>query len=246
MSDERTIKASERRRKEAREDGRSPHSTAFVNGVQLLVIAFLVSVLGESLVASLASFTKQSLIGASLELAAPQDLFQRTLVWSSEHLATWLVAILLTAIVANVIQLGGLRLLIHRIMPDFGRVNPGSGLSRLFGGQNFTAGMQSLVMVVAVLSGIGLFWWSLLPKVLSLSAFNAGQILISIVRFGSTAALLLATILVVLGVMDFGLSWWKFERGLMMTPEELREELRDTQGNPQIKARRTEQARAVR
>jgi flagellar biosynthetic protein FlhB len=244
-SSERTIKASERRRREARQDGRSPQSAALVNGVQLLVVAALIYSLGEGLVISLAAFTKQSLANASVELKDPQDSLRKALDWSSNQLASWFAWILIVAIAVNVVQLGGLRLLVNRIMPDFNRVNPANGIGRLFAGQNVVAGMQSLAMVLIVLTSVALFWWSLLPKLVAMTALSEGTILIAIVRFSSSAALLVATILVLFGAIDFGFSWLKFERSLMMTPEEQRQELRDTQGSPQTKARRTEQARSI-
>ena len=248
MSDsaERTIRASDRRRREARQDGHCPHSPALVNGVQLLVVATLIHTLGEGLIVSLATFTKQSLMSATVELPAPEESFRRALDWGSNHLMSWFVALVAVAVFVNVAQLGGFRLLIHRVLPDFKRVDPGVGIGRLFSGQSFSTGIRALLTVLAVLGGLGLFWWTQLPKLIALTEFGKGQILVGIVRVSSTAAFLAATILVLFGAADYALSWWRFERGLMMTPDELKQDLRDTQGNPQTKTRRTEQARAIR
>jgi flagellar biosynthesis protein FlhB len=254
MSDsaERTIRASARRRREARQDGRSPQSSTLVNGVQLFVVAVLIYTLGESLLISLATFTKQSISTARADSLAPEESFRRAFDWGATHLLSWFAVLLIMAIVINVAQLGGLRLLVHRILPDFSRVNPMTGIGRLFAAQNVSAGIQSLLIVIAVLAGIGMFWWSQLPKLLALTEFEGGTIMLGIVRVASSATFLAATILVFFGAIDFALRWWRFERDLMMTPEELKQELRDTQGDPQTKARRanqqlrTEQTQAIR
>jgi flagellar biosynthetic protein FlhB len=214
--------------------------------VELLVVAALIYTLGEGLIVSLATFTKQSLTMARAESLAPEDSFRRALEWGSSHLLVWFAALIIMAILVNFAQLGGLRLLIQRIMPDFSRVNPTTGLGQLFSGRKVWEGMRSLLTVIAVLTAIGLFWWSQLPHLMSLTEFSEGLILIGIVRVSSIAALLVASILVLFGAVDFGLTWWRFERDLMMTPEELKQELRDTQGDPQTKTRRAEQARAIR
>jgi flagellar biosynthetic protein FlhB len=40
--------------------------------------------------------------------------------------------------------------------------------------------------------------------------------------------------------LDYGWQWWMFEQQLRMTDTELRDELKESQGNPQIRARRRE------
>ncbi len=47
-----------------------------------------------------------------------------------------------------------------------------------------------------------------------------------------------AVVLVVLAGADYGFQRWKFEQDIRMTDEEIREEAKSTQGDPQIKARR--------
>ena len=48
----------------------------------------------------------------------------------------------------------------------------------------------------------------------------------------------IAAALLLLAALDYGFQWWKQEQDLRMTPQEVREEMRDLQGDPQVIARR--------
>ena len=51
-------------------------------------------------------------------------------------------------------------------------------------------------------------------------------------------ALKVGAALLVLAMLDYAYQWWRHEQDLKMTPQELREELRNLEGNPQLIARR--------
>jgi flagellar biosynthetic protein FlhB len=51
--------------------------------------------------------------------------------------------------------------------------------------------------------------------------------------------------LLVIAAADYGYQWWRTQRDLMMTKEELKEEMKNTEGNPQIKAARRRHRRAL-
>ena len=58
-------------------------------------------------------------------------------------------------------------------------------------------------------------------------------------------ALKIAVALLVLAILDYGFQRWKYERDLRMTPQEMREEMKNLEGNPQIIARRRQMQRQM-
>jgi flagellar biosynthetic protein FlhB len=54
-----------------------------------------------------------------------------------------------------------------------------------------------------------------------------------------------ALALVILALFDYGLQWWKQEQDLKMTHQEVREEMKEMQGDPQVAARRRQIARQM-
>jgi flagellar biosynthetic protein FlhB len=59
-----------------------------------------------------------------------------------------------------------------------------------------------------------------------------------LVSIASSTMLWIALLLVLLAILDYGVQRWKFEQDLRMTHQEVREEMRNVQGDPQIVARR--------
>ncbi len=51
--------------------------------------------------------------------------------------------------------------------------------------------------------------------------------------------------LLVLAILDYGFQWWKHEQDLRMTPQEVREEMKNLEGDPQIAARREQVQRQL-
>jgi flagellar biosynthesis protein FlhB len=58
-------------------------------------------------------------------------------------------------------------------------------------------------------------------------------------------ALKIALALVTLGVFDYAYQRWKHERNLRMTPQEVREEMKNLQGDPQVTSRRRQLQRQL-
>jgi len=56
-------------------------------------------------------------------------------------------------------------------------------------------------------------------------------------------ALKVGAALLILALLDYAYQWWRHEQDLKMTPQELREELRNLEGNPQFIARRKQTQR---
>ena len=55
----------------------------------------------------------------------------------------------------------------------------------------------------------------------------------------------IALLLLVLGILDYGYQRWDHERGLRMTKQEVKEEMKRMEGDPQIKSRRLQMARQL-
>ncbi len=88
--------------------------------------------------------------------------------------------------------------------------------------------------------------WHRRHELASLAAVDVSQLAAQAWHICLMTCLEMAAALAVLAVLDYGVQRWQLERRLSMTPQELREEMRELQGDPQIAARRRglRQARA--
>ncbi|MFN0063404.1 MAG: EscU/YscU/HrcU family type III secretion system export apparatus switch protein [Myxococcaceae bacterium] len=112
---------------------------------------------------------------------------------------------------------------------DADRISPGRGFKRLMS----PAALAGPVKGTLLLSGFAaLIAWTLAPSFLAVSsAAGAGGLL---ARFAVSGLVLL----IVTGVADFVFERWRTEKQIRMSREELKQELKDAESNPEVKAQR--------
>jgi flagellar biosynthetic protein FlhB len=120
---------------------------------------------------------------------------------------------------------------------NWGRISPLAGLKRIF---SFHSAVTTGVAAMK-LSVIFLLSWGQIKTTLNDPIFYQGVGTARIAEFLAKAAISLSTqiilALLVVAALDYGYQVWKNSRDLMMTREEIKEEMKSTEGNPQIKAR---------
>ena len=75
-------------------------------------------------------------------------------------------------------------------------------------------------------------------SLLGLTDLAPGALALQMMQILLWTALKVGAILLVPAMLDYAYQWWRHEQDLKMTPQELREELRNLEGNPQVIARR--------
>lgn len=147
-------------------------------------------------------------------------------------LATMLAGVLTSAI-QNKFNIAS-----EALTPNWGRLNPIEGFKRIF---SFRSAVPTLVSIVK-LSVIVALTYSDIQTILKDPIFTTS---VSIGRMAGFLAevslrifLRVSLALLVIAAADYGYQWWRTSRDLMMTKEELKEELKGSEGNPQMKAAR--------
>jgi flagellar biosynthetic protein FlhB len=118
------------------------------------------------------------------------------------------------------------------------RLNPAEGFKRVFSGRS------AVPAVVAVFKFLLIFTltYSTVREVLNDPVFTSSVSLFRVGEFLSSASLKIALrVLLVVSVIaaaDYAYQFWRNHRDLMMTREEVKDEMKSAEGNPQVKARR--------
>ncbi len=124
------------------------------------------------------------------------------------------------------------------LAPDWGRVNPLEGFKRLFSARSAVPTALAMVKFVFVIA----LTYSQIRKVLADPIFTTSVSVARLAEFlGSTALGILLRVclaLLVIAAVDYGYQFWRTGRDLMMTKDEIKEESKSTEGNPQMKAAR--------
>ncbi len=239
-----------RRRQQAREAGQVAHSQDLSSALLLLGCFTLVVTTGGALVAFLMELLQSSLGGsawrAGLESNATRETFLaqwHMLVASlGERLLPVLAGATLLALGVHWLQTGFI-FLPARAMPDFSRVNPAKGFGRMWSGENFSRLLFGLFKVVVV-AAVGLAGaWSRRNEIAALAGVDLPELASDAWEICLWSCVEMGGALLALSALDYLYQRASLERSLQMTPQEVREEMRELQGDPQIAARRRQIAR---
>ena len=151
-----------------------------------------------------------------------------------------LLMVMLTAAVAGSaasLMQTGLRFTPDKLKPDFSKLSLTKGLERMFGPDGLMQFAKSLVKVVV----IGILVWSILkpvvPKFASLSALDVGAILPFSIDILKRLAFSVVGVSLVVAAGDWMWQRQRFLVRMRMTKEEVKEDYKNTEGDPHIKAR---------
>ncbi len=237
---EKKHEASPYRREKAREEGQIARSQDLGSALVLLGVVMTLSWCGPTVARTLADIMVAS--------------FQRGNYWStSARSAAGLInatflqclfAVLPLMLVACVIVMAntwlqiGFLFLPDKLMPDWQRINPLTGVQRLFTLPNVARIGFGILKITIVTAVIGAGVWAKWDVILGAQQLTAGEVGSLIWDMTIDMCLRTGGVLFVLAIFDYGFQWWKLEQDLRMTDEELREELKMTNGDPQMAAKR--------
>ena len=234
-----TEEPTEKRRSETLEREGGPSSREVGSAAVLLIAAIFLATgtpgLFMSLAQSLAVYIENP---GNWRLDNGEDavrLFQITAVIISNFLGAFVGAIVIAGIAAAFLQ-NAPRLLVSRIMPDFSRVSPSAGFGRLFSSQALIEFLKGIVKIgvagFAAYTAMGGIATGLLA--IQSSPDTVPEL---IRHLCLRAAFVCALLTSVIAAVDVFLTRRAWRRNLMMTKQELKEEMKQTEGDQTLKAR---------
>lgn len=236
---EKTELPTEKRLKEARDQGNIPRSRELATAAVFVAAVLALYAMGGSMGGSARQWMKAALSPEPGLLDTPNALFGHA-GWMLLKLMLAFSPLLLVCLAAGMVApvlMGGLRFSNKALMPDLKRMNPLNGMKRLVGAEALAELVKSMLRVGFVGTAAGLCIWhgadglrGLLHLPLE-SAIGRG--------LGFTLKLLLATAgaMALLAAIDAPYQKWNWLRKLKMTREELRREMKESEGSPEVKGR---------
>jgi flagellar biosynthesis protein FlhB len=244
---EKTEQPTERRRTEARERGNVARSVDLTAAGLMLGAATVFYALAVPLYHTLAELMAALLRAAGrshLDEADVVERFRTILQVIAPNLLAVILTMMLTAFVWNVVQIGVL-IAPEALMPQVGRLNPLNGFRRIFSTRALMRLAVSLAKMGIVAAIAVWFIGGLLPQVTQLIALAPGATLFYMEGALVKLAFQLAAALVALALLDFLFQRWRLEQDLKMSRQEVRDEMKEMQGDPHIRQRRREAHRKV-
>lgn len=244
---DKTFDATPHRRQQAREQGQVAYSQDLGSAALLLAGAMLLGSFGPGLVEFFGKLMQRQL-GQVVTLTADDNLLLNQTRSLAVPIATTLGPVLglllLAGILSTVMQIGFL-FVPDKLAPDISRLSIFQGLQRLFSLQGVSRLGFGLVKVVIVAAIIGTLLWQYRSDVLESASLSTAQLAKLLIDTSLKTLYWVGLALFLLALFEFAFQKWKFEQDLRMTHQEVREEMKEMQGDPQIAARRRQVQRQL-
>ena len=230
---ERSLPPTDKRRREARQQGQVARSPELTASVLMLAASLLIWSNAPTWAALLISSLQKS-INASGQgiLATPtaETLTEGVSGILVQVLLPFFATVFLVGLAANLIQTGWVW--------NPGAILPRWQMPRIAPWERTTDFTASLLRIVVLAGLVWIYVSRQYAVVLSLGEGEPATMLVHSVRLIGELFIQVSTTLVLFGLINYGVCYWRHEKRLMMTPEERRREQKDDEVDPRVKKQR--------
>jgi flagellar biosynthetic protein FlhB len=238
---DKTEKATPKKRQDARKKGQVFQSREISSAMVLMFVFVTLRIFGSSIYSEISNYMKKVLTEyPKMDNFYMPDILLRTfidivLVFFRTTAPVLLVA-LLAGLIISYAQVGFLFTL-ETLKPKFDRINPLSGFKRLFSMRSIVELLKAILKISIIGYVAYAYMSSQAVTFLSLMDMDIMNIAVFIGITSLNIAIRICFVLIILGIFDFAYQWWEHEKNLKMTKQEIKEEYKQTEGNPEIKAK---------
>ena len=243
MADEpqqdRTEQPTQKRRDDARKKGDVPRSRELtMTGVMLsgaAAILLLSGPMGGRITGSFAqalSLERDLLFDPSYLPVALADL---TFEMMSGLIP--LVVVLLAAVFLCAASIGGWSMSFEAVKPKLERISPVKGIKRIFSANSLNELIKALAKFLLVgACAVAWLWWSV-EELLGLGSEAVGSAIPHALELCALSLLIVSCGLILIAAADVPFQLWQYQKKLRMTKQQVKEELKETEGRPEVKSR---------
>jgi len=247
MDEEKTEQATPRSRQRARERGQVAKSRE-LTGTFVLLIGFVTISLILKIWGQLASGMFTDILGnlfiPAINIEGIRQITGYTLGMIIAFMWPVFLATAFTAILFNLLQTKGV-VSAEPIKPKLSNISPATGFKRLFSNR----GLVELVKAVLKISLVGmtafLYIKSHLPEIIQAHTLDPSAYMPFFGNHALRLALWLIAILILLSILDYIYQVYQYEKDLMLTKTEAKEEYKQMEGDPLVKSRMRQRQRQI-
>lgn len=235
---EKTEKPTAKKRRDARKEGNVFQSRDVATVVVLLGVFFTISMLISFIYETIGAYAIGIWggVGSAAETGIDAEEFTK-FVYS---FAVCALPLLLVSIVLAIVATGAqTRFLMNfkSVKPKLSKLNPINGIKRLFSMKNVVELLKNLLkfaILLVLLYNEMKDTLSKTSRMIDMTPMNSAILMLNMI-FDLVKTICLA--FAVVAFFDYLYQRWRYEKDLMMTKEEVKEEYKMTEGNPEIKGR---------
>ncbi len=236
---EKTEDPTPKRIREAREKGDVPRSKELATTLVLMTAVASVFVFGAQLADKLLGIVESNFI------LDRQSIFDTNKMLAHFEASSWdallgvagIFSVILVAALIGPIALGGWNFSSKSLAPKGSRISPLAGIKRMFS----LKALVELFKAIAKFSLVGgfaiLILWNLRSEILALGAFEARPAIKEAIDIVVWVFMALSAVLILIAVVDVPYQLYEYTEKMKMTLQEVKDELKNTEGKPEVKGR---------
>ena len=236
--DDKTEEPTAKKRADAKKKGQVGRSTEISTAFVLLTGFFVLKVLWENIYTSIANYT--TYIFTHLNQPVDTENISRLFIGIMEILATTalpiMLAIMIIGLGVNFFQVG-LNFNTEAIGFKLDKLNPINGFGRIFSKRSLVELFKSLFKIAV----IGYFLYTILSQQLlampQFIYFDLGTSLEQMSKTIFSMSFEVIGVIMLLGFLDYGYQKWQTTQDLKMSKQEVKDEMKQSEGDPQIKGK---------
>ncbi|TFF79932.1 flagellar biosynthesis protein FlhB [Aeromonas taiwanensis] len=236
---DKTEEASSQKLRKAREEGQIARSKELSSAGLLLIGGLAMQWMVPSFGLFFAELMKQP---QRFNWQGPRDP-QMMIHWTADALIGMLWVLLpLFGLLALLLVLlgavpGGMVLVWKKLMPSGEKLNPLKGLKRMFSTHSLMELLKSLLKVLLIGGTLALMLEHQWPTLMMMNRMPPQAAMEQALRILSQAFILLGSVQMLIAVLDVPYQRWSLNKQLKMTKQEVKDEHKNSEGRPEIKAR---------
>ncbi|OAA83234.1 fused FliR family export protein/FlhB family type III secretion system protein [Clostridium ljungdahlii] len=245
--DDKTEEATPKKKSDSRKKGQIARSKEIGLTMTLLASTLVIAVLGGYVGTSLGSTMVAFLndyINTSLNYSSVNKILFITIWRIAIVFLPIAVPILAIGVLANMLQTRGL-ITFETLKPDFSKLNPINGFKRMFSARS----VMELLKDTAIVSIVGYVGYKFIKDnymyILNLGQLDSRAVARAIGSLAVGIFFRITLIMLIIAILDYMFQRYQYNKDLRMSKQEIKEEFKQDEGDPQIKSKRRQKQREL-
>jgi flagellar biosynthetic protein FlhB len=145
--------------------------------------------------------------------------------------------VVVVAAIGSSVALGGIAFSGEALAPKFSKLDPIKGIKKVFSLKGLMEVLKAMAKFLLVGSATALVLWLTLDEFIGLSQMDLKQAMAQLGRLIGWSFVMIAATLILVAAIDVPFQLWDHKRQMKMTRQEVREEMKETEGRPEVKGR---------
>lgn len=242
---EKTEPATQKKLDDARKEGQVAKSREIANGLGLLALFLVLKLwtgkMGTNFMETFSNIYNRipeigSLVGGTAPMNGMIILLRNAILQLMIIIAPIFIVGFLVALLSDLIQVKW-RPTSKPLMPKLSKLNPIKGFQKIFSANSLVELVKSLAKILI----IGYMSYGFLKKEISgiflFYSMDIMSVLIKLLKIVTDLGIRIAAVYMIFAMADFLYQKWKFKEDMKMTKQEVKEEYKNQEGDPQIKGK---------